>query len=91
MKSVRIKRREIVFVCGKCLRRHDDGKAIRKTLKTRAKAVDAKMVRASCFGVCPKHAIAIVTRTSMATGRVLILTDASVIEKALRDKIVADG
>ena len=91
MKSVRAKRRETVVVCGKCLRRHDDGKSIRKALKARAKSVDAKMVRASCFGICPKGAMAIATRASMAEGRLLILKDASMVEVALPGRITTDG
>lgn len=80
MKVVRLKRRETVFVCGKCLKRHLDGKAMRKALKARAKAVDAKVVRTSCLGVCPKRAVAVATRESLIAGRAFVLSDTGMVD-----------
>ena len=83
----RLKRRETVFVCGKCLKRHDDGKAMRKALKARAKAVDARVVRTSCLGVCPKGAVAVVTRESLQAGRAFVLSDTGMVDAALPARI----
>ena len=66
-------RRTPVFVCGKCLRRHGDGKAIRRALKTRARDCDAKLVRSACLGVCPKKAVVVATQGSLADGKVALI------------------
>lgn len=68
MKKARL-RRTPIFACGKCLKRHRDGKAIRGALKTRAKECEAKLVRAACLGVCPKAAVIVVTPRSLGDGR----------------------
>ena len=68
MKRARL-RRAPIFVCGKCLKRHKDGKAIRRALKMRAGDCDAKLVRSACLGVCPKAAVIVVTSRSLGDGR----------------------
>ena len=75
MKTVRLKR-EVIFVCSKCLKRHGDGKAIRRALKAQAKDRNARLVRSSCLGICPKKAVVVATRGSLAEGRVALVRDA---------------
>lgn len=75
MKKARL-RRVPIFVCGKCLKRHGDGKALRRALKTHAKACDAKLVRSACLGVCPKAAVVVVTRRSLEGGRAELVATA---------------
>lgn len=76
MKTARL-RRTPIFVCGKCLKRHPDGKAVRRALKARAKDCDARLVRTACLGICPKKAVVTVTRPSLEGGRVALIATVS--------------
>lgn len=72
MKTARL-RRAPIFVCGKCLKRHGDGKAVRRALKARAKDCGAKLVRTGCLGICPKRAVVTVTRRTLDGGKVALV------------------
>ena len=86
---VRTQRPPPVLVCRKCLKRADNGKAIKRALKddlkARAKAgapangekktKRAKLVLTSCFGICPKGAVVAASGAMLAQGEVLLLRD----------------
>ena len=64
--TARLRRAPPVLVCKKCLSRVDDGKALRKTLKSELKARSAaqgtkppRVVLTSCLGICPKRAVVV--------------------------------
>lgn len=72
-----------MFVCRKCLKRSDEGGAIKRALKdelkSRAKASGekrAKVVMTSCFGICPKRAVVTATGATLARGEFLLVSDA---------------
>jgi hypothetical protein len=85
---VRMRRPPPVLVCRKCLKRAGDGKAIKRALKdelkARAKAAAssaddgkktkrAKLVLTSCFGICPKGAVALTTGERLAKGEYVLV------------------
>jgi predicted metal-binding protein len=76
-----------VFVCRKCLKRSADatnvGRALKSEMKRRASGglKPARLIKTSCFGICPKHAV--VTTGGAAAGNgdyVLISSKADVAE-----------
>ncbi len=79
-----------VFVCRKCLKRVEDGREIRRALKSelkqRAKASGGKrprVVMTSCFGICPKHAVVLASDSTLQRGEYLLLTDSEDIAGAV--------
>ena len=83
MRTVRLKRRAPVFVCGKCLKRHTDGKAIRRALKAQAKAQGTKLVRTSCLGICPKQKVLVADARLLQASRCVLIDDAARVEGTL--------
>ena len=86
-----------VLVCRKCLKRCDDGRAIRRALKAELKqrSADAtgngapgklkppKLVLTGCFGVCPKRAATLASAATLARGEFVLVQD----ESELRDAV----
>ena len=71
---------EALFVCGKCLKRHPDGKAMRHALKGEVKrhaGSDGKrgvrMIKTACVGLCPRKAIIIASAVTLADGNVVLV------------------
>ena len=71
-----------VFVCGKCAKRHDDGKALRRALKRalRDKAGahhrrKLRIFKTECVGLCPKQAIVVASAATLVDGEVLLIRD----------------
>jgi predicted metal-binding protein len=63
--TIRPRRAEPIFVCRKCLKRIDDGPALKRALKSELKQRSAargikrpRMVMTSCMDICPKRAAA---------------------------------
>lgn len=75
----RLKRAEILLVCGKCLKRHRDGRALRRALKDAA--IDGpsgrrpKLVRTACLGLCPGRAVALASAATLARGELVVLAE----------------
>ena len=77
------RRPQPIFVCKKCLGRIDDGKALRRGLKSEAKRLGqaratkpARIVLTSCMGICPKRAVVVASAATLQHGRYLLLADA---------------
>lgn len=76
---VRPRWRGLVLVCGKCLKRHDDGAAIRRTLKTEVKAQNPvprqkiRVAKTGCLGICPKGAAILASARTLASGDVVMV------------------
>lgn len=71
-----------VFVCRKCLKRADDGREIRRALKSelkqRGKVSGGKcprVVMTGCFGICPKRAVVLASETTLQRGEYVLLSD----------------
>ena len=70
-----------ILVCGKCARKHEDGKAIRGALKDAAVRHLAaatgqrklKIIKTACLGLCPKNAIVAASAASLAACEVVLL------------------
>lgn len=75
---------DAVLVCGKCLKRHPDGKAVRRALKdavaARAPEVrvgrkreKVRLVKTTCLGLCPKRALVLASAASLSRREVVLL------------------
>ena len=76
------RRPQPIFVCKKCLGRIDDGKALRRGLKSEAKRLGAargtkppRVVLTSCLGICPKRAVVVASAATLQRGEYLLLAD----------------
>lgn len=78
--TIRPRRAEPVFVCKKCLKRVDDGPALKRSLKSELKRHSAargikrpRVVMTSCMDICPKRAVVAASATTLAHGEYLLL------------------
>ena len=79
-KTVRPRWSGAVLVCGKCAKRHDDGKALRRALKaslrkTAGKDRKVRIIKTACVGLCPKQAIVVASAATLVDGELLLLRD----------------
>ena len=73
-----------VLVCRKCLKRMDDGGKLKSRLKASLKQRSAgrkegraRLVLASCFGICPKNAVVTASVATFARGEFLLIRGSS--------------
>jgi predicted metal-binding protein len=71
-----------VLLCRKCLSRVDDGKQLKRALKSELKQRStaqggkrARLVMTNCLGICPKRAVVATSASSLSRGEYLLLTD----------------
>ena len=81
--TIQPRRPQPIFVCKKCLGRIDDGKELRRGLKSEAKRLaqsratkPARIVMTSCLGICPKRAVVVASAATLQQGQYLLLADA---------------
>ncbi|WP_398470667.1 (2Fe-2S) ferredoxin domain-containing protein [Tardiphaga sp.] len=86
----RLRRAPPILVCKKCLGRIDDGKKLRKALKSdskkRSRKQDVKsprVVMTSCLGICPKRAVVVASAATLQHGRYLLVTSADASSEAV--------
>ena len=86
----RTARLRMVLYCGKCLKRCDDGKALRRAVKAGAKARAAevggrkvRVVETGCLGLCPKGALVVASAATLARGEAVLLRDVGEVAAAL--------
>lgn len=79
-----------VFICRKCLKRADDGHAIRQALKTelkqRAKASGgkrARVVTTGCLGICPRRAVVLASAATLQRGEYVLVSDSDQVAAAV--------
>ena len=86
----RSRRASPILVCGKCLKRANDGKDVRRTLKRQLKqqrSADLKaprVIMTSCFGICPKRAVVMASGQSLRRGEFVLAKDSDEIKDALQ-------
>jgi hypothetical protein len=86
---VRSRRAAPVLVCRKCLKRSDDGRDVRRALKSELKAnkrdgtKPAKLIVTGCFGLCPKQSIVIASGASLARQEYVLVADRDQVPRAL--------
>ena len=86
---VRPRRAAPVLVCRKCLKRSDEGREVRRALKSGLKAKKrdgtkpARLVLTGCFGLCPKKAIVLASGTSLARQEYVLVADGDQVPRAL--------
>lgn len=87
--TIRPRRSAPILVCKKCLGRIDDGKKLRKNLKSEAKrrslaqnVKPPRVVLTSCLGICPKRAVVVAGGETLARGEYLLLGDSDTAEQA---------
>lgn len=95
--AARLRRAPPILVCKKCLGRIDDGKKLRKALKSEAKdrsaAQDVKpprVVMTSCLGICPKRAVVVASAATLRDGKYLLLSEAKASAEAI-SALMPDG
>lgn len=83
LRIARPKRAPCVLVCSKCVKKADEGRAIRKALKAAlAERADAagrrpgKLVETKCMGLCPKRAVTLASGATLARGELLMVKGA---------------
>ena len=83
------RRPQPIFVCKKCLGRIDDGKALRRGLKSETKRLaqergekPTRVVLTSCLGICPKRAVVVASAATLQRGEYLLLADGDSAAKA---------
>jgi predicted metal-binding protein len=85
---VRQRRASPILVCRKCLKRSDEGKAIKRALKAGLKRREetdvkpARVVSTSCFGLCPKRSVVVASGSSLRKSEYALVSS---------DKDVADA
>jgi hypothetical protein len=70
---VRAGRRPLILVCGKCLKRHGEGKAVRRALKEAARDSRPRLVRSACLGLCPKRLVVAASAATLSRGEVVLI------------------
>jgi predicted metal-binding protein len=86
---VRQRRASPILVCKKCLKRSDEGKAIKRALKAGLKqSVDAhdkpaRLVATSCFGLCPKRSVVVASGSSLRKSEYALLSSDKDVTEAL--------
>ncbi|MGT2436266.1 hypothetical protein ACU4GH_10630 [Bradyrhizobium betae] len=86
---VRPRRAAPVLVCRKCLKRSDEGRDVRRALKSELKAArregtkPAKLVMTGCFGLCPKKAVVVASGASLARQEYVLVEDRDQVPRAL--------
>jgi hypothetical protein len=88
--AARLRRAPPILVCKKCLGRIDDGKKLRKALKSESKdrsaAQDVKpprVVMTSCLGICPKRAVVVASAATLRDGKYLLLSETKATAEAI--------
>jgi hypothetical protein len=78
-----------VLVCGKCSRKLGPaGKVMRKRLKHALKSRrwgKARLVKTTCFSLCPKHRLVLGSARSLERRRLLAVEQGFSVEEALDD------
>ncbi|MGC0395860.1 hypothetical protein ACVIU7_008792 [Bradyrhizobium liaoningense] len=85
----RSRRAAPVLVCRKCLKRSDEGRDVRRALKSELKASKrdgtkpAKLVMTGCFGLCPKNSIVLASGASLTRQEYVLVADRDQVPRAL--------
>lgn len=86
----KMKRPSPILICAKCVRRADDGRAIRKALKDalalKGETVGRKaprLVQTKCMGLCPKRAVTVASGATLARGEMLVVRRVSDLPEAV--------
>lgn len=78
-----------MLVCRKCLKRSDEGRDIRRALKSELKAArgegtkPAKLVMTGCFGLCPKRSVVVANGASLSRREFVLVGDGDQVPRAL--------
>ena len=95
--TIRPRRTEPVFVCKKCLKRVDDGPALKRALKSELKQRSAergvkrpRVVMTSCMDICPKRAVVAASGATLARGEYLLLGGSDATAEAAARLMTAD-
>ena len=86
---VRPRRAAPVLVCRKCLKRSNEGRDVRRALKSELRAnkrddtKPAKLIVTGCFGLCPKQSIVIASGASLARQEYVLVADGDQVPRAL--------
>lgn len=86
----RPKRPPCVLICAKCVKKAENGRAIRKAVKAelsqRAMAAGrrpGKLIETRCMGLCPKRALTLASGATLARGELLVVKGTADVPAAL--------
>jgi predicted metal-binding protein len=86
---VRPRRASPLLICKKCLARSDEGKKLKRLLKSEVKRRShaqslkrSRIVMASCFGICPKYAVVLTNGATLQRGEYLLIRDGKSVSDA---------
>ena len=87
-----------IFLCGKCLKRHSEGRDLRRALKAEAKRRveddgsrrKVKVLKISCFGLCPKRAVVAASGATLCDGDVVLVRHVADAPEAVARLLPAD-
>ncbi|MGY3341996.1 hypothetical protein [Bradyrhizobium sp. USDA 4469] len=88
-KIAQARRSAPVLVCRKCLKRCDEGRKVRRALKSELKAAKregtktANLVMTSCFGLCPKTSIVVASGATLRRQEYVLISDREQVPRAL--------
>lgn len=78
-----------MLVCRKCLKRSDNGREVRRALKSELKArkldglKPAKLVMTGCFGLCPKRAVVVASGASLSRQDYVLVEESGQVARAV--------
>jgi hypothetical protein len=87
---VRPRRAAPVLICKKCIARSGEWKQLKRSLKLELKrqsdALSRKrprVVKTSCFGICPKHAVVLTSGATLQRGEYVLVSESESISEAV--------
>jgi predicted metal-binding protein len=87
---VRPRRAAPVLICKKCLARSDEGKQLKRSLKSELKRRSdelsrqrPRVVKTSCFGICPKHAVVLASGATLQRGEYVLVGESDSVSEAV--------
>jgi predicted metal-binding protein len=79
-----------VLVCKKCLARSDEGQQLKRSLKSELKRRSdelsrqrPRVVKASCFGICPKRAVVLASGATLQRGEYVLVREGDSLSEAV--------
>jgi len=86
----RSRRAAPVSICKKCLARSDQGRQLKRSLKSelkrRSDALSLKrfrVVKTSCFGICPRHAVVLASGATLQRGESVLVSESESVSEAV--------
>ena len=87
--TIRPRRPAPILVCKKCLKRLEDGREIKRALKSELKRRSgtlgikrSRVILTGCLDICPKRAVVVASGATLNRGEYLLVADSSGVAEA---------